>query len=387
MSLPAAAPRRTPDDETNLSAGVAAQGFAPVRAVFEAVLRSRPGFGAGLCVYVDGQPVVDLWGGTYRSNTLQVLFSATKGVTAVCAAILAQRGLLDLDAPVAALWPEFAANGKGAITPRMVLSHSAGLPAADAPLSMFDHRSGGPAVDILAAQAPIWVPGTAHGYHGITYGTLMGEIVLRATGRTVGQVLADEVAVPLGLDLWIGLPEHIEPRVAPARSGPSSASLVVAAAADARHDPSTVAARVSFASLDTGEFNQRALHEAELPAAGGIGSPRSLARMYAACMGAVDGVRLLDDATLASACEVQADGRDEVSVEENRFGLGFYLPFARLPMAGPTSFGHDGAGGALAFGDRASRMAFAFTTDLVPALLGADPDVDVLVAAVMGCLA
>ena len=183
----------------------------------------------------------------------------------------------------------------------------------------------------------------------------MGEIARRVTGQTVGQVLAGEVAGPLGLDLWIGLPEGREPRVAPVRSGLSSSSLAVAAAAAARNGPTTVASRVSFASLDTSEFNERYLHEVELPAANGLGSPRALTRMYAACIGDVDGVRLLDDASLGRACEVQSDGTDEVTAEENRFGLGFYLPFARLPMAGPTSFGHDGAGGALAF--RGPRVA------------------------------
>jgi len=304
----------------------------------------------------------------------------------VCANMLAQRGILDLDAPVASVWPEFGAVGKGRIPIRWILSHQAGLPGVDTPLALIDFADGGRAVEALANQLPYWEPGTAHGYHALTVGTLIGEVVHRLTDKTFGDVFASEVAKPLGLEFWIGLPEVLESRVAPVRLGPFSNTLVVAAAAAAQRDPTSATSRVNLSGVNFSEFNERPIHQAELPAGNGIGSARSLARMYAACMGPVDGVRLFDETTLARACEVQASGVDLVLAEDNSFGLGFSLPSARIRFAGRSSFGHDGAGGAVAFGDRESGMSFAFTTDLFPPLGGVDLVTNELVTAAKECL-
>lgn len=374
--------------EAMRAAGSVHAGFEPVRRAFASLLARRPGYGAALCVYADGVPVVDLWGGAYRRDSLQVVFSASKGAVAACALLLAQRGLLDLDAPVASVWPEFAQGGKERLRIRWLLTHQAGLPTVDRPLELRDVLDPATILPALERQTPYWTPGTQHGYHGVTMGTLVGEVVRRVTGRTLGRFFAAEVAAPLGLEFWIGLPEELEPRVAPLRFTAASGTRQPPAAERAMRDPQSVACRVrANPMLDHHAFNTRELHAAELPAANGIGSAHALARMYAGCIAPVDGVRLLDDATVEEACRPHAEGRDLVSCEDNRFGLGFYLPWSRLPFAGPTSFGHDGAGGALAFADRASGMAFAFLSDRVPTQLGGDPEAQPLVEAALACLA
>ncbi|PZF91889.1 serine hydrolase domain-containing protein, partial [Micromonospora endophytica] len=201
--------------------GTVAPGFEGVREVFARNFATHGEVGAAVCVYRHGRPVVDLWAGVadpdtgrpWREDTLQVVYSTTKSATAACAHLLSQRGELDLDAPVAAYWPEFAAAGKEGIPVRWLLSHQAGLPALDTPVSLADIRSWDPVVRALARQAPVWTPGTAHGYHGLTYGWLVGEVVRRVSGRSLGDYFAEEIAAPLGLDFWIGLPASELPRV------------------------------------------------------------------------------------------------------------------------------------------------------------------------------
>jgi len=367
--------------------GFVKSGFEPVRDAFQAVVRNRPGFGAALCVYLRSEPCVDVWGGpTYAHDSLQLVFSATKGAVAVCANMLSQRGVLDLDATVASVWPEFASGGKEAVRVRWLLSHQAGLPTVGRKLTLQDLIEGQVVIDALACQVPYWTPGAAHGYHALTIGYLVGEVIRRATGKTLGQFFADEVAGPLGLDFWIGLPVELEGRVVPVRmNGRSMTNRGSAAAAltDVTSLPSRVTSNPTLNPLD---WNLPAVHRTEIPAANGICSARSLARMYAACIGPVDGVRLLSDETLSRACTVQAEGVDLVNREENRFGLGFYLPFARIPFAGPSSFGHDGLGGALGFADRETGIAFGFVTDLVPELAGVDPATRELIAAARQCI-
>ncbi|MEV5589826.1 serine hydrolase domain-containing protein [Nonomuraea pusilla] len=201
--------------------GETAPGFEAVRETFEAQLPGEREAGAAVAVYLHGRKVVDLWGGVadpatgrpWERDTLQVVFSTTKGVTAACAHLLAERGELDLDAPVAAYWPEFAANGKDRLPVRWLLTHQAGLPAIDRPVTPAQALAWEPMVTALAAQRPLWEPGTGHGYHAHTYGWLVGEVVRRVSGRSLGTYLAEEIAAPLGLDLWIGLPAAELPRV------------------------------------------------------------------------------------------------------------------------------------------------------------------------------
>ena len=210
--------------------GFVATEFEPVLDEFSRNFAERGEVGAAVCVYLDGRPVVDLWGGVadavegrpWQEDTLVLVYSATKGVTATCANLLVQRGLLDPEAAVAAIWPEFAANGKGEITVGQVMSHQAGLPCVEGDFTLDESLAWQPMVATLAAQAPVWAPGTKHGYHMRTYGWLVGEIIRRAdpAHRSVGAFWRDEIAEPLGLDFWIGLPEELEPRVAAARPAP-----------------------------------------------------------------------------------------------------------------------------------------------------------------------
>lgn len=367
--------------------GLVRPGFEPVAEAFEKVLANRPGYGASLCVYADGEPQIDVWGGSrYSQSSVQVVFSVTKAAVALCAARLVQRGTLDLDAPVASLWPEFGQQGKAGIPVRWLLSHRAGLPTVDRPLRFADLSNTPLLVEALERQAPYWEPGTAHGYHPWSMGTLVGEVLRRTSGTSVGRFFASEIAAPLGLDFWIGLPEGLENRVVPLRMGPFSMTERTPTVAAALEDPESLTYKTMFNGLRelTQGCNDRGFHAAEIPAANGIGSARALARMYAACVGPVDGVRLLDEAVLAEFCESQSVGVDLVGLEENQFGLGFMLPFPRIPFLGPTSFGHDGGGGALAFADRASKTSFAFLPDLFPPRGGADSDTEILIEAVRG---
>ena len=365
-------------------------GFEPVVEVFEDLLAARPDRGAALSVYVDGEPCLDVWGGSaYRADSIQVIFSATKAAVAVCVARLVQYGLLDLDAPVASIWPEFGQAGKSDLPVRWLLSHRAGLPTVDRQLTFADLANTPLLVEALEQQTPLWAPGAAHGYHPWSFGTLIGEVVRRVTGVSAGEFFAGEVAGPLGLDFWIGLPEALDNRVIPLRTDTASMTEMSPAVAAAVQDPASLTFRTMSNGLQelATACNQREFRATEIPAANGVASARALARMYASCIGPVNGFRLLSDDILGQFCEPQSVGVDQVSLEPNRFGLGFMLPFPRVPFAGPASFGHDGAGGALAFADREHGFSFAFVTDVFPAAGGADPDADVLVSAVLDALA
>ena len=203
--------------------GLVEPGFESVRDAFTHNFERGRETGSALCVHVAGRKVVDVCGGwfdaegtrSYGPDALQLVFSSTKGATAVCANLLAQRGLLDMDAPVAAYWPEFAAAGTDSLLVRHLLSHQAGLPAIDRRLTPQEMQAWDPVAEALAAQAPFWEPGTAHGYHALSYGYLVGEVVRRVTGRSLGTFFAEEVARPLGLDFYIGLPSELEGRVSP----------------------------------------------------------------------------------------------------------------------------------------------------------------------------
>jgi CubicO group peptidase (beta-lactamase class C family) len=368
------------------SDGFVAAGFEPVRSAFDRVLADRPTAGAAVTVCVGNEVKVDLWGGpTYRRASVQLLFSVTKSAAAICALMAHDRGLLDLDAPVASIWPAFGRAGKDSIPVRWLLTHQAGVPTVDRRMSFDDVLAGEPWTEALEVQAPYWAPGTAHGYHVLTMGYLISEVLRRATGMTVGQFFATEVAAPLGLDFWIGLPADVESRVVPIQladgqpeDGPYQAAL---------RDRTSLAYRVmSNPSWGPFDFDTPAFHAAEVPAANGIASARSLARLYAACVTEVDGIRLLTSGTLERACVAHADGFDLINHEINRFGLGFYLPSSRLPMGGRSSFGHDGSGGSLGFADRESGLSYGFTTDLIPVDRSCDPANWPIVPTAMKCL-
>ncbi|MGW3009387.1 serine hydrolase domain-containing protein [Streptomyces sp. NPDC001219] len=385
--------------------GTVEDGFEPVRDAFMANFARRGERGAAVAVYRHGRKVVDLWGGTrdgdagkhaagaapWEAGTAQVIRSATKGIAAIVPLLLHQRGQLDLDAPVGTYWPEFKAAGKERVLVRHLLSHRAGLPVLDTPLTPAQALDGvsGPAA--LADQAPAWEPGTDHGYHAQTYSWLLGELVLRATGRTLGSWVADEIAGPLGLDLWIGLPEAERSRVGriaavepPAPS--AAAGLRVRpkqAVADAYADPDSLTRRAFGAISPDPDENAPEYRAAELPASGGIATARSLARCYAALIGPVDGrSRLFAPATLTLARTEESAGLDRTLLVQTRFGLGFMLHGPSSPLLAPGAFGHPGRGGALACADPERGLAFGYVTNGMQRGVTADPRAQALLRAV-----
>jgi CubicO group peptidase (beta-lactamase class C family) len=341
--------------------------FEPVLDAFAENFDSHAEVGAAVCVYVDGEPVVDLWGGVadaatgqlWASDSVVLVYSSTKGVSSVCANALIERGLLDPAAPVAQYWPEFAAGGKAGITVAQLMSHQAGLPMVEGVYTLEEALSWEPMVRALAAQEPIWPPGTRHGYHMRTFGWLVGELVRRVDGRTIGTFFHEEIAGPLGLDFWIGLPEAIEPRVA--RLVPPERDLGALL-----QELGGELLLASVFSNPSGLFgynemwNTRALHAAELPSSNGIGDARALARLYASCIGEVDGVRTLQPSTVAAATVEQACGKDEVLMVDSCFGLGFMLGKSFGAANSVHAFGHAGAGGSLAFADPDTGVGFGY---------------------------
>jgi CubicO group peptidase (beta-lactamase class C family) len=371
-------------------------GFEGVRDAFTNNFEEHGEVGATYAFYVDGTQVVDLWGGErtdtgapYEADTLQVVFSSTKGAAAACAHLLAQRGRLDLDAPVVRYWPEFGQAGKEHIPVRWLLSHQAGLPTIDAALSREEALAWEPVIHALEVQAPYWEPGVAHGYHAITYGHLVGEVVRRIDGRSLGTFFHDEFAEPLGLDFWIGLPEDLEPRVAPMipmdMAGTSIADMLGA-------DSLLVRALNLNGALgnDLGATaNHRDFHAAELPAANGIANARSLARFYAALIGGVDGgssEAMLTPEQVDAARALQTSGMDQVLSMpgldvESTIALGFWTASPFAPMGGVHAFGHYGAGGSLGFADPEHHVAGGYVMNKMGVGVSGDPRSSALIRA------
>ena len=371
--------------------GTVAPGFERVREVFEANFAERGELGAALSVWSGGQEVVDLVGGVvapggdpYTRDTLQMVASATKGAMAICALRLAERGELDLDAPVAAYWPEFAAAGKARVPVRWLLTHQVGLPYADPVIPMADVYRWTPMVEALAAQAPVWAPGTAHGYHAMTYGWLIGEVLARITGVTPGEVLRKEVTDPLGIDFFVGLPSSEAARVAPmVPAPPPTAGAPLDPLTALMLDPSSLAHRAFFVPNGLlAALNDPAAWAAQLPAANGMSNARALSRMYAACLGEVDGVRLLSPESVAAASGPHAEGTDQVLGVESRFGLGFQLSYPLRPFAGPGSFGHYGLGGSVGFAHPARGITFGYVVNQMMPGGMVDPRSSALIEAV-----
>jgi CubicO group peptidase (beta-lactamase class C family) len=283
--------------------------------------------------------------------------------------LLAERGALDIDAPVARYWPEFGGNGKSDVSVRMLLDHQAGLPVLDRELTLDELLEPGVAAGSLAHQEPLWTPGTAFGYHALTYGWLLDEVVRRATGHPIQRLFADEVAAPLGLDFHIGLPDSQQHRVAALIDGP-------------RPDPATLppllvramTANGVLPAPDAATGNDPRVRRASIPAANGITDARSLARLYASCVSDVAGLRLLSEATVVAASAEQSAGVDEVTGQRGRFGTGFMLPTVGTPMLSMSSFGHEGVGGGLGFADRDSAVGFGYVPNLLALELTGQPD-------------
>lgn len=385
--------------------GEVATGFEAVREAFASNFEKHGDVGAAFSLYVKGKKVVDLWGGTadaetdrpWGEDTTALVFSTTKGVTAICAHLLAQRGELDLDAPVAEYWPEFKAEGKENVPVRWLLGHRVGLPAVNAQLTPEQVLAWDPIVEALAAETPFWEPNSAHGYHALTFGWLVGEVIRRVSGRSIGTFFAQEIAKPLGLDFWIGLPEPEEKNVAPlvlmqAMVGEVTKEALASMPDEMRRiveafmDPNSLTQRALNITKPALEFNSRAVHAAEIPAANGIGTARALAKLYASCVGEVGGDRVLDPATVKDALREQSNGPDKVLLFPTRFGSGFFLDSAFAPLFGESSFGHAGAGGSLAFADADAEIGFAYVMNKMQQNLAGDPRTLSLIQAVKASL-
>jgi len=369
--------------------GTNASGFENVRDAFESNFAKDLEIGASFSAYYRGEKVVDLWGGiadvetgrAWDERTLALVFSTTKGATAMCANKLAQEGALDVDAPVARYWPEFAAGGKADIPVKFLLSHQAGLAWIDGDMTAEEAFSWDPVVDALAKQVPHYEPGSEHGYHATTYGWLVGEVIRRISGKSVGTYFHDEIAKPLGLDFWIGLPESEEARVAPLVGGlvdpAAAADPEVAALMTAIMGPDTSLGKALFAPgrafIDPDIWNTRPLHAAEIPAANGIGDARSIARMYAASIGSVDGIRILTDEQLRRATTQLTSGPNRVLLDMDiQFGLGFMLRSNFMELGGPRAFGHFGAGGSVGWADPEADLAFGYVMNRMDMGLAGD---------------
>ncbi len=354
--------------------------FALVREVFERNFAERGEVGASVCVYHDGEPVVDLWGGLsnrttrapWERDTIGLVWSGTKGAVAFAANILVARGVIDLDAPVASYWPKFAANGKDVIPVRWLLDHQAGLPVIRAPMTpgtLYDWEA---VTRVLADESPFWTPGTRQGYHANTFGHLVGEVIRRVTGSDVGTFFRDEIAGPLGLDFHLGLPESEEPRVAPTirpdalRPGETPWRFLEAVN---REPDSIQGLTVRNTGRVPSDHDSRQAHAALLPSQGGITNARGLAAMYAPL--SLDGRGLLPARHIQRLMRTSSASACDASLLVGmRFSLGFMQSADnRRGPAGatdslilsPTAFGHAGMGGSLGFADPAHRLSFGYT--------------------------
>jgi CubicO group peptidase (beta-lactamase class C family) len=384
--------------------GDVAPGFERVADAFGGNFERNGDVGAAVCVYQHGRKVVDLRGGLadpatgrrWAPDTLQLVYSATKAATTTCAHLLAQRGELDLDQPAARYWPEFTAEGKADIPVRWLLSHRAGLPVIDHPIPLAALLAWDPMATALAAQRPAWEPGTAHGYHGRTFGWLVGEVIRRVSGRSVGAFFAEEIAVPAGLDFFIGIPPAERARVSRMiiddPPGPEVADIPLDQIPEqfrglvaAFTDPTSLLNRAFALSVPDIDFNDPEVQAAEIPSSNGICTADGLARLYAGLIGEVDGVRILDAATITAAVAEQAAGTDRVLLVPSRYASGFMLPTQEAPLGGPSSFGHPGRGGSLGFADPESGIAFGYVVNHIRQDLN-DTRAATLVAAVQACL-
>jgi CubicO group peptidase (beta-lactamase class C family) len=356
--------------------------YQEVRQEFERNFQDRGEVGASVCVTVQGQTVVDLWGGQanaetntpWTEDTVSIVFSSTKGATALCAHMLASRGQLDLDAPVAKYWPEFAQSGKENIPVKMLLSHQAGLPGVRKTLPDGAYADWDLIVNALAKEEPFWEPGTRNGYHALTFGWLVGEVVRRVSGKSLGTFFKDEVAGPLGLDFWIGLPEDKESRVAPMISAePNPENPFFREIATPGSIQSIVLLNMGGYMGAEPQFDTRAAHAAEIGGAGAVTNGRGLAGMYEplALGGKKGSVELVNSATLDRMGRVASStGRDAVLVMPTRFALGYMKTMDnRNEPAGlqdsvltsEAAFGHVGAGGSFGFADPPAAVSFGYT--------------------------
>jgi CubicO group peptidase (beta-lactamase class C family) len=384
----------SPRADQQFSTGQVEPGFEEVRNSFDAMLLADPQFSAQLAIAWQGRTVVDLAGGSgLRADDLTGVFSASKGVAATVVALLLERGLFDLDEPMATYWPEFAAAGKGAITVRQALSHRAGLVGVEGGFTLDDFQNPEAAAAKVAESAPLWEPGTAHGYHALTIGVLMEALVSRVAGRSLQAVYEDEVRAPRDLDFFLGLPESEEPRyraVVPAV--PTPEQLIELAGSAWGPESLTALAfnavnrEFALAEDRTGP-NNRDMRARGFCSINGVGSARGLAGVYAAILGGPDTAPLLSPQTVAAVSRQQSYGIDRVLMGmTTAFGVGYMTPHPRMEFGSYRAFGHDGAGGALAFADPFTGMAFGYVPMPMQLPGGADVKALQLSEVARGCI-
>ena len=353
--------------------GMCDERFSAVRDIFAENFENFGEAGAAVAVTIDGRPVIDLWGGvvdkdtkkSWQRDTIVNVYSTTKGMTAICAHRLVEQGLLDLNAPVAKYWPEFAQAGKADVPVHMLLTHRAGLPALSEKMPEGAAFEWDTMTGALARQKPFWEPGTHYGYHAITFGWLVGEVVRRISGKSLGAFFRDEVALPLGLDFHIGVDPKHDARIAtlyPAEPSPEIARKMEQIQEEvlAKMDPALVAAGGNIPIQGT--HNSEAWRRAEIPAANGHSDARSLARVYGAlaCGGELEDVSVLSPESIARATTEQSAQPDAFFGSPIRIGLGFRLSCDGNMGPNPGSFGHRGAGGSLGFADPDRRIGFGY---------------------------
>ena len=354
---------------TNIG-GFVHDGYEKVRDAFAANLDSGADIGASVCVTKDGETVVDLWGGhadaaktkPWVKDTIINVYSTTKTMTALTALLLADRGLIDFKAPVARYWPEFAANGKADVTVAHLMSHSAGLSGWKETITKEDLYDWEKATSLLAAQAPFWEPGTAPGYHAMTQGYLVGEVVRRVTGKSIGTVFREEIAKPLNADFWIGLPASEDHRVAELVPPPPGEAVGQAGELNP-----LVANMANNPGIDVAETKTRAWRGAEIPAAGGTGNARSVAEIHTilANGGVARGRRFMSEAGVRKALELQIEGADKVMGIPARFGMGFGLAGGAVPLPNPNTIYWGGYGGSIVLIDLDARTTIAYVMNVM----------------------
>ena len=354
--------------------GQVESGFEAVAHAFERNFGERGEVGAGFAAYLDGVLVVDVWAGTadstngraWRSDTIQPIFSGTKGLVATCLLLLVERGQLDLDAPVSRYWPRFAAHRKDGVLVRHVVSHTAGLPGIRRHVlardELLDDRH---MAALLVDEEPLWAPGGTLAYHPYTYGWLCGELIRRIDGRDLGRFFADEIAAPLELDLWIGLPVDQDGRVARLELAPDYGKGPSTDLAQIYADPVRAAIWGNPPILvgNALDWNAPSLHRVGVPGVGAIGEARAIARLYGclACGGHINGTRLLEHDTVAQGARPLARSRDPVCDAPGAYGIGFALQTDALPFGPPhDAFGHGGAGGSLHGAWPTQRVGFSY---------------------------
>ncbi|WP_329425225.1 beta-lactamase family protein [Streptosporangium sp. NBC_01495] len=366
--------------------------FSRVREAFDAHFADGEELGAAFAVFLDGEPVVDLWGGVadrrdgraWKRDTPVLAYSCTKAVTATAAQLLAERGLLDVAAPVADVWPEFARRGKERVTVEQLLTHQVGLPVIEEEVPVEEFEDQAAIADRLAGQEPIWEPGTAHGYHALTYGFLVGEVIRRVSGKSVSEIVATEISGPFDLELWVGAPDEVAARAARLSAGdrpsppdepadpsePSGAELPGQGPGDPVHE-------MARAALDRDSLMNRALGNPPIhrlrggannpvvlragwPAMGAVTTARGLAGFYRDLVAG----RIVRPETLRAATRRRVNGPDRVLFVDSSFGLGYMRPamtFLTPARGAESAFGHTGMGGSLGLGDAEHGLGVAYT--------------------------